>query len=111
MRVVTTILSATMFASLAAPAIANGVIHSANTEMGYTTHPDHAAAGKSRAEVLAEIDDAKKNGTWQYLRLGAPVPVRAGTALTREQVEADLLRAQKHPSWSARRVGAPVTMD
>jgi len=111
MRVSGTLIVATMFGALAAPAFANSVIHSADTEIGYTTHPEHAQSGKSRAEVLAEIDQARKDGTWQYHRLGVPLPVAAGTPLTRAQVEADLLRAQQHPTWGARRVGAPVTMN
>ena len=98
-------------AALASPAFATEVIHNATNEMGYTVHPDHAKAGKSRAEVLAELDAAKKQSSWSLMRLGAPLPMTGGTPLTREQVEADLLRAQKHPSWSARRVGAPVTMN
>lgn len=96
---------------LAAPAFASGVIHHANTEMGYTLHPDHAQAGKSRAEVTAEIDQARKDGTWTVLRVGGALPAKSSApGLTREQVLADLERAQQHPSWSARRAGAPVTM-
>ncbi len=102
-------LSAALFA-FAVPAFATNVIHSATTEMGYTVHPEHAQPGKSRAEVLAEMDRAKANGSWAFLRVGAPVPAQAGT-LTRQEVLADLARAQKHPTWSARRVGAPVSMD
>ena len=62
------------------------------------------------SEVLAEMDRAKANGSWAFLRVGAPVPAQVGT-LTRQDVLADLPRAQKHPTWSARRVGAPVSMD
>lgn len=105
------IAAALAAASLAAPAFATDVIHTATTEMGYTVHPDHATQTRSRADVIAEIDAAKKNGTWNLLRVGAPLPpAKAGKGLTREEVEADLLRAQQHPSWSARRVGAPVSM-
>lgn len=104
-------LFATMFlAAIAAPALASSVIHSANTEMGYTTHAEHAQAGKSRNEVIAEMDQSKKDGTWAFHRLGAPVPVKTGPALSRQQVLAELDRAQKHPSWSVRRVGGAVTM-
>jgi hypothetical protein len=103
------VLSAALFV-VAVPAFASNVIHSATTEMGYTVHPEHAQPGKSRAEVLAEMDRAKANGSWAFLRVGAPVPAQAGT-LTRQEVLADLARAQKHPTWSARRVGAPVSMD
>lgn len=93
------------------PAFASGTIHPTTTEMGYTVHADHAQAGKSRSEVLAEIEQSKKDGTWNFLRVGAPLPVKSSApALTREQVLADLERAQKHPSWAARRAGAAVTM-
>ena len=111
MRASATLIATIILGGLAAPAFANDVIHGATTEMGYTVHPDHAAAGKSREEVSAGIEQAKRDGTWNYYRVGTPPPVKAGTPLTRAQVEADLLRAQQHPTWSARRVGAPVTMD
>lgn len=104
---VRTALAALSFVAIAGPAMASSVIHPANTEMGYTTHPDHAQPGKSRDQVVAEMDQSKKDGSWQYHRFGAPVPVK-GKAVSREEVLADLDRAQKHPSWAARRVGAPV---
>lgn len=71
---VRTVLTALSFVALAAPAMASSVIHSAPTELGYTTHPEHAEPGKSREQVLAEMDQSKKDGTWQYHRFGAPVP-------------------------------------
>lgn len=98
-----------VLAALAAPAFASSVIHAANTEMGYTTHPDHAQSSRSRAEVVAEIEQSRKDGTWNFYRVGAPVPTKNAAPLTREQVLADLKRAQAHPSWAARRVGAPVS--
>jgi hypothetical protein len=106
---VRTLVATLLLAALAAPALASGVIHPANTEMGYTSHPEHAQPGKTREQVLAEIDQSKKDGTWQFHRFGAPVPVK-GTSMTREQVLADLDRAQKHPTWPMRRVGAAVAM-
>jgi hypothetical protein len=95
-------------AAMSAPAFADQVLHTANTEMGYVNYPEHAKPGKTRAEVIAEMETAKKVGSWEFIRRGAPLPVKGGVPLTRAQVEADLLQAQKHPSWSARRVGAPV---
>lgn len=104
-------LIATLFlATASVPALASSVIHSANNEMGYSSHPEHAQAGKTRIEVIAEMDQSKKDGTWAFHRVGAPLPVKAGPALTREQVLADLERAQKHPTWSIRKVGGAVTM-
>ena len=102
------VFTVTLFLA-AAPAFASSVIHSANTEMGYTVHPEHAQPGKSTSEVTAEMEQSKKDGTWKFHRVGAQVPVKIG-ALTREQVLADLERAQKHPTWSARSRGASVTM-
>lgn len=103
-------ITATLFLAAAAPAFAGSVVHSANTEMGYTAHPEHAQPGKSRSDVIAEMEQSKKDGSWAFHRFGAPVPVKGGALLTRDQVLAELDRAQKHPSWSARRVGASVTM-
>lgn len=100
---------ATAAAFIAAPAFADGTIHSAATEMGYTVHPDHAQTGKTREEVRAELEAARNSPAWASMRVGV-TPTQFRSTLTREQVEADLLRAQQHPSWSARRVGAPVTM-
>lgn len=100
-----------ILAAATVPAFASGTVHSATTEMGYTVHPDHAQPGKSRSEVLAEIEQSRKDGTWNFHRVGAPLPVKsAGPALTREQVLAELERAQKHPSWAVRRAGGSVTM-
>ncbi|MBI2770427.1 MAG: DUF4148 domain-containing protein [Burkholderiales bacterium] len=102
---------ALMSGALAAPAFAYGLIHNANTEVGYTVHPAHAQPSRSRAEVTAEIEQAKRDGTWAALRVGGALPAKSsGSGLTRAQVLADLERAQQHPSWNARRTGAPVTM-
>jgi len=102
-----TAFAALSFVAFAGPALASSVIHPAATEMGYTLHPEHAKPGKSRDQVMAEMEQSKKDGSWQYHRVGAPLPVK-GNSLSREEVLADLERAQKHPSWAARRVGAPV---
>ncbi len=105
------LIAAAVFAASAAPALASGVIHSTNNEMGYTSHPEHAQPGKTRNEVLAEIERSRKDGSWNYLRVGAPLPAKsAGQPLTREQVLAELKRAQNHPNWSVRRVGGAVSM-
>ena len=102
-----TFITALTLAAVVGPAMASSVIHPAPTEMGYTTHPEHAEPGKSRDQVIAEMEKAKQDGLWQYHRFGAPVPVK-GTAATRNEVLADLERSQKHPRCAARRVGAPV---
>lgn len=100
-----------VLAMASVPAFASSTIHSASTEIGYTVHPDHAQAGKLRSEVLAEIEQSKKEGTWNFHRIGAPLPVKSSAPpLTREQVEVELERAQKDPTWAAGSVGAAVTV-
>lgn len=111
MRVFSTLIVTAAFSAVAAPAFATGVIHNANTEIGYTTHPEHAQSGKSRVEVVADLEQARSGANWQSYRLGVGSTAKTGTPLTRAEVEAQLLRAQKHPTWNARRVGAPVSMD
>lgn len=66
---------------------ATSIYHAANGEAGFTYHPDHATNGKSRAEVLAELEAARKDGTLALIQRGAPVPIKqAGPAKTRQQV-------------------------
>lgn len=75
--------------TLALPALslATSIYHPAGGEVGFSYHPDHATNGKSRAEVIAELDAARKDGTLALMQRGAPVPIKiAGTAKTRQQV-------------------------
>ncbi|TFZ04596.1 DUF4148 domain-containing protein [Ramlibacter rhizophilus] len=105
-----TLLATFACLAAAAPAFAGQVIHGANTEMGYTVHPDHASQGLTREQVRAELMAAKAHPSWAQLRVGAS-PTSFQSKLSRAEVEAELLRAQMHPTWNARRVGAPVSMD
>jgi anaerobic selenocysteine-containing dehydrogenase len=76
-------------AALVAPlaAQANSVWHPANTEAGVTQHPDHAGTPKSTAAVQAEIEAARKDGSLEMLRRGAPAPAKSSAApKTRQQV-------------------------
>ena len=66
---------------------ANSLYHAAGGEAGFTYHPDHAENGKSRAEVRAELEVARKDGSLAFLQRGAPVPVKhVGPSKTRQQV-------------------------
>lgn len=79
--------------ALAAPLLAQAtsVWHPADNEAGVTEHPDHASAPKSRAQVQAEIEAARKDGTLAVLRVGAPLTPKSTEApKTRQQVIADL---------------------
>lgn len=73
--------------TLAAPAVfANSAYHSAPTEMGYTYHPEHVSSARTRAQVSAEIDAARKDGTYSFLRVGAPLPARITAPKSRQQI-------------------------
>lgn len=51
---------------------------------------------KTRAQVLHELDEARKDGSLPYLQRSQPVPSKAfGPAKTRAQVEQELEQARK----------------
>jgi len=87
-------LHRTTMLALAAAAItlpslsfANSVWHPANGEAGVTYHPDHVESTKSRADVAAELEAARRDGSLWFLQRGVPVPVKnASAGKTREQV-------------------------
>ncbi|MDP2818888.1 MAG: DUF4148 domain-containing protein [Polaromonas sp.] len=74
-----------------------GIIHPADTEMGYVSHPDHAKPGKSRAEVRAELEAAMKSPRWDFwARLGVPMPTPStGPGKLRDQVRNEALTANR----------------
>lgn len=92
------IRSATLVALLAsvlvAPtiALASSELHFVGGEVGYTFNPDHVQGTKTRADVLRELEQAKADGSYDYLLRGRPVPSR-GTAAgrTREEVIRELV--------------------
>lgn len=66
---------------------ANSMYHPAQGDVGFTEHPDHWKSTKTRAQVLAELESARKDGTLALIQRGAPLPIRdAGPAKTRQQV-------------------------
>lgn len=66
---------------------ATSIYHAADGEAGYTYHPDHFKSTKSRADVLVELEAARKDGTLAMMQRGAPLPVKnAGPTKTRQQV-------------------------
>ncbi len=75
--------------TLALPGLAQAtsIYHPAPGEVGYTYQPDHFKSTKSRADVIAEIEAARKDGTLALMQRGAPLPIKnAGPAKTRQQV-------------------------
>ncbi|MEQ1805752.1 MAG: DUF4148 domain-containing protein [Burkholderiaceae bacterium] len=82
-------ITAAVISTIALPGLsqATSIYHAANGEVGFTYHPDHATNAKSRAEVIAELETARTDGTLALLLRGAPLPIKnAGPAKTRQQV-------------------------
>ncbi len=81
-----------MALSLPLVAQANSLYHPAQNNVGFTKHPDHWQSTKTRAEVLAEVVAARKDGTLRELHSNQQGPMattRSGK--TRQQVAAEVL--------------------
>lgn len=66
---------------------ANSIYHPAPGEQGYTEHWDHFRSTKTRAQVLAEVEMARKDGSLRLMHWELPVPVKSSTPpKTRQQV-------------------------
>jgi hypothetical protein len=90
--------------TLALPGLAQAtsIYHPAIGEVGYTYHPDHFKSTKSRADVIAEVEAARKDGTLALMQRGAPLPIKnAGPAKTRQQV-IDEMRSESPEQRRAR---------
>lgn len=89
------ITTVTAIAAFAVPGLsqATSLYHATSDDIGYTYYPDHENGGKSRAEVLAELKAARKDGTLDLMQDGAPpLPIKhTGPAKTRQQVIAEML--------------------
>lgn len=95
MRLRTFSLSALAVATtFAVPSLAqaDSMYHPTTGEIGYTYHPEHFKSTKSRADVIAELEAARKDGTLALLQRGAPLPIKStGPAKTRKQVIDEML--------------------
>lgn len=86
--------------TLPSMSFANSMWHPDNGEAGFTYHPDHFKSTKTRADVRAELEVARKDGTLALMQRGAPVPAKAtGPGKTRQQV----LDEMQNESPAARR--------
>lgn len=66
---------------------AESIWHPANTEAGVTYHPDHFKSTKTRAQVVTEVESARKDGSLVLLQRGLPLPIKSSEApKTRQQV-------------------------
>lgn len=71
---------------------ATSLWHDAGGEAGATFHPDHIKSTKTRADVLQELESARKDGSFWYLQRGFPVPVKStGPGRTRDEVRNEVL--------------------
>lgn len=59
---------------------ADSLWHPASNEQGFTYHPDHFKSTKTRAQVLAEVEAARKDGTLTLMQRGLPVPIKSSAA-------------------------------
>ena len=67
---------------------ANSVWHPDSGEAGVTFHPDHLKSTKTRADVRAELEVARKDGTLALMQRGAPLPPKTtGPGKTRQQID------------------------
>ncbi|CAB3627560.1 DUF4148 domain-containing protein [Achromobacter pestifer] len=82
----------TALIGMPALASANNVWHQTDTEIGYAIAPEHATAGKSREQVVAELAEAKSDKRqWflTYRNLQKPAWAKQGTSRTRADVLAE----------------------
>ena len=89
---------------LSAPAVvlAASAWHPANNEAGYTYHPTHEQSGKSRADVQAEIEAARKDGTLILYQRTAPIPIRDNSKPRTRAEVVDGLKAETAAERQAR---------
>lgn len=81
---------------------ANSLYHPAQGEVGFTEHPDHWKSTKTRAQVMAEVEAARKDGSLALLQRGAPLPMKSvEPPKTRQQV-IDEMRAESPDARRAR---------
>ncbi|MEI2677405.1 MAG: DUF4148 domain-containing protein [Burkholderiaceae bacterium] len=83
-------------------ASATSLWHDAPGEAGATFHPDHFKSTKTRADVLQELEAARKDGSLWYLQRGLPIPEKStGPGKTRAEVQREVLSmtAEERRQW------------
>ncbi len=81
---------------------ASSMWHPAPTEEGFTYHPDHFQSTKTRAQVMAEVEAALKDGTRAILQRGAPLPIKSSEAPKTRQQVVDEMRSESPEARRAR---------
>ncbi|CAN7765893.1 DUF4148 domain-containing protein [Pseudorhodoferax sp. LjRoot39] len=83
--------------------------HFVGGEIGFTRHPDHAQSQRSRADVVAELEAARRDGTLALMQRSLPLPVKdLGQAKTRAQVEAEVVAARKDGTLDLMQRSLPI---
>ncbi len=83
-------------------ASATSLWHDAPGEAGATFHPDHFKSTKTRADVLQELETARKDGSLWYLQRGLPIPEKStGPGRSRADVQREVLNmtADERRQW------------
>lgn len=78
---------------LATPGLASAKSewHDAGGEVGFTYYADHIKSTLTRAEVLRQLEAARKDGSLWYLQRGFALPVKSvGPGKTREEVQREV---------------------
>jgi len=81
---------------------ADSMWHPAPTEEGFTSHPDHFKSTKTRAQVTAEVEAARKDGSLALLQRGLPLPIKSTEAPKTRQQVMDEMRNESPESRRAR---------
>jgi hypothetical protein len=92
----------TLAVMLPLAAQANSVWHTAPGEAGVTYHPEHFKSTKTRAQVMAEVDAARKDGTLALLQRGAPLPLKSSEPPKTRQQVIDEMRSESPQARRAR---------
>ena len=97
-------MQALLCAALALPmaAQADSLWPPASNEQGFTYHPDHFKSTKTRAQVLAEVEAARKDGTLTLMQRGLPVPIKSSAAPKTRQQVVDEMRSEAPEAQRAR---------
>lgn len=70
--------------------------HPAPTEAGVTYHPDHMSNNRTRAQIVAETDAARKHPFWRLASVGAPWPAaKTGPGRSRDEVYRETVEAMR----------------
>ena len=87
-----TLTAAALVASASGLASATSLWHVANGEAGVTIQPDHIKSTRTRADVVQELDTARKDGSLWYFQRGLPAPEKlTDPGKTRAEMQRELL--------------------